>query len=751
MDKLYIFTIFTFLLFSNGLVAQYDTKLYNKLRKELANVKDDTTKIRVMAALGDYYIEEAYMKDMKKSMDTAFHYAKKLEKFSKSINSSYGMSETNLLYAKGFSIMSRHVEGARHAQKAIDINLKSGNKKDLVRSYRTLLMEYRYLKGNDENIKLGEKIIKLAKESGSNLEIAQSYELLADFYEVNMDLPKTLYVLEQSLKYYKLAGEERVQKVYAFMATLYGTLGEQEKSYEAIVKSIALVERFNDKTYYTSTVFNIAGKTYREMERYDEAEKYYKKAYQNSKRFGDDVFDVITAKSLISILILLKKEDEILPYLLEIEKKYDKIRSPYRELGIAVLLERYTTMNNLAKAEKYFNLAKQSFGNLEDTGAVQQQLFDGMALYYFKTKRYDLAAQNALKSKAISEKAKAKFRLKKNYEMLFKIDSAKGNYLSAIKYQNIASLYNDSLFNETKSKQLAQMQVQYDVEKKDKDNLLLKQQASLRDAKLFKATLIRNISFLGILLLIVAIGLIYRRYIINQKIRKEIDHKNQILLQLVDEKEWLLKEIHHRVKNNLQIVMSLLNTQSHFLNDEVAKEAIKNSQDRIHSISLIHKKLYQTDNVVSVNMEIYIRELTEYFKVSFDTKQRLRFVLDVEPIELDSSQAVPVGLILNEAVSNAIKHAFPDNREGLIEIILHRSQENKILLSIKDNGIGTTDDLNDHYFSSLGIKLIKGFSCELKAKLEFINDNGLMVYLELPDIKLQEGGHPHYEIKNKVA
>lgn len=732
MPKIYLFTTVVFLFMCNILVAQYNTKLYNKLHKELKNAKSDTTKIRVMAQLGDYHIEESYVKGLKKSMDTALHYAKKLEAFSKTIHSSYGLSETYLLKAKAFSIMSNHEKGAKFAQSAIEINSKSGNKKDLIRSHRTLLMENRYLKENEENIRQGEKIVELAKASGNNLEIARSYELLADFYEVKMDLPKTLYVLEQSLKYYKLAGEERVQNVYAFMATVYGTLGEQEKSLQAIFKSIALVEKFDDRTYYTSTVFSIAGKTYREMERYDEAEKYYKRAYQNSKRFDDDVFEVITAKSLISILILVKKEKDILPYLLEIEKKYDKIRSPYRELGIAVLLERYLEMNNLAKAEKYFKQAKETYANLEDTGAVQQQLFDGMALYYFKTKKYDLATQNVLKSKAISEKAKAKFRLKKNYEMLCKIDSAKGNYLSAMKYQNVINLYKDSLFNETKSKQLTQMQVQYDVEKKDKDNLLLKQQASLRDAKLSKATIVRNVSFLGILFLFLAIIMIYRRFRINQRIRKEIDHKNEILLHLIDEKECLLKEIHHRVKNNLQIVMSLLNTQSHFLNDAAAKQAIKNSQDRIHSISLIHKKLYQNENVASVNMELYIRELVEYFKASFDTKQRLRFLLEVEPIELDSSQAVPLGLILNEAVNNAIKHAFPDNREGQIEIKFHSFGENKMRLSIKDNGVGTNGDLNNENFSSFGIKLIKGFSCELKAKLNFINKYGITVYLELP-------------------
>lgn len=751
MGKLYFFIGILFLLAGNSIFAQYDTKLRNKLHNELAIAKTDTAKIRIMAALGDYYVEESYLLHYKKSMDTAFHYAKKLTDFSNSIHSDKGQSEANLLYGKAYGMMSNHLKAREYVQKAININTKSGNKQDLVRSYRMLLMENRYLEDNDANIKLGEKIVKLAKESGNALETAKSLELLADFYDAGMDLPKTLHVLEESLKYYKLAGEGRVQNAYAFMATIYGTLGEQQKSYESIVKSIAIVEKYNDKTYYTSTIYRLAGKTYLEMERYDEAEKYFKKAYQITKRFGDAVFEVVTARSLIHVLSLRKKDKEILPYLEEIESKYKSIRSPYKEFGIAVLLERYVVMKDFAKAQKYYNELKEALPKIADNAVALQQGYDSMSRYEFAIKMYDLARENLMKSKAMSEKSKAKFKLKRAYEMLFKIDSAQGHYLAAIEHQNKANLYKDSLYNEVKNKQLTQMQVQYDVEKKDKDNQLLKQEASLREAKLSRATIIRNSSFIGILLLVIALALIYRRFKINQRIKKEIDIKNQALTHLLDEKEWLLKEIHHRVKNNLQIVMSLLNTQSHFLNDDSAREAIKNSQDRIHSISLIHKKLYQTENVVAVNMQLYIMELTEYFKASFDTKQRLRFILDVEAIELDSSRAVPVGLILNEAVSNAIKHAFPENKEGLIDIKLYRSATNNIILSIKDNGVGAEEDLNDNDFSSLGIKLIKGFSTELKAKLKFVNHNGLQVSLEFPDTAMHVANLPEQGEKAKVA
>lgn len=106
---------------------------------------------------------------------------------------------------------------------------------------------------------------------------------------------------------------------------------------------------------------------------------------------------------------------------------------------------------------------------------------------------------------------------------------------------------------------------------------------------------------------------------------------------------------------------------------------------------------------------------------------------------------------MNEAVSNAIKHAFPENKEGLIEIKLYRSAANNIVLSIKDNGVGAEEDLNDNDFSSLGIKLIKGFSTELKAKLKFVNDNGLQVSLEFPDTAMHVANSPEQGEKAKVA
>jgi two-component sensor histidine kinase len=136
------------------------------------------------------------------------------------------------------------------------------------------------------------------------------------------------------------------------------------------------------------------------------------------------------------------------------------------------------------------------------------------------------------------------------------------------------------------------------------------------------------------------------------------------------EKEWLMKEIHHRVKNNLQIVISLLSTQSNYIDNDIAYNAIRESQHRMQAISLIYQKLYQSENLARVDIRSYIAELVTYLRESFDTDPRIRFELDIVPLDLEVTRAVPLGLILNEAITNAIKYAFPDERTGKISICL---------------------------------------------------------------------------------
>ena len=144
-------------------------------------------------------------------------------------------------------------------------------------------------------------------------------------------------------------------------------------------------------------------------------------------------------------------------------------------------------------------------------------------------------------------------------------------------------------------------------------------------------------------------------------------------------------------------------------------------------MSLIHQKLYNTENVSSIDMSSYIRELASYLGDSFDTERRIRFELAIEPLEMDVSQAVPLGLILNEAITNSLKYAFPNDREGVIEITLSNTSSNQYLIEISDNGIGIPSHLKNKKAGSLGMSLMAGLSEDLDGSFSIENNNGTVI------------------------
>jgi two-component system, sensor histidine kinase PdtaS len=197
----------------------------------------------------------------------------------------------------------------------------------------------------------------------------------------------------------------------------------------------------------------------------------------------------------------------------------------------------------------------------------------------------------------------------------------------------------------------------------------------------------------------------------------------------VKEKDWLVKEIHHRVKNNFHTVMGLLGTQSGYLKNEEAIFAVENSKHRINAMSLIHQKLYQSENLSAIGMPDYIHELVSYLRDSFGTGLGIRFEIQIEPIELDLSHAMPIGLILNEAITNSIKYAFINNKNGLITISLSRGSDKQLTVTVADNGIGLHSNFDIGKTSSMGMNLMKGLSEDIEGVFSIENSNGTLISL----------------------
>jgi two-component sensor histidine kinase len=237
--------------------------------------------------------------------------------------------------------------------------------------------------------------------------------------------------------------------------------------------------------------------------------------------------------------------------------------------------------------------------------------------------------------------------------------------------------------------------------------------------------------FLGVVLLGVVLYNGKRRYSgIIKQLRKQISDKSSCLELVSEERDWLVKEIHHRVKNNLQIVMSLLNTQLSYLTNEEAIKAVRSSQHRMYAISLVHQKLYQTDNLSDIDMVAYTHELLEYIQDAYKPKGGIYYQLEMVSLSLDVSMAVPFGLIINEAISNILKYAFVSDSEGKVTVTLNSADRVNYTLDIADNGIGLSEDYEIYSANSFGTNLMAGLANQLGGSFEMKNNNGVEIIVE---------------------
>jgi two-component sensor histidine kinase len=213
--------------------------------------------------------------------------------------------------------------------------------------------------------------------------------------------------------------------------------------------------------------------------------------------------------------------------------------------------------------------------------------------------------------------------------------------------------------------------------------------------------------------------------------KKEAQRK---LLESLHEKEVLLKEVHHRVKNNLQIISSILNLQTGYVGDDPRMlDLLRDSQGRIRSMSFIHESLYQNKNFSSIDLAGYIDGLSRNLMLSYSLSGKVDLVKDLEPVQLGLDQAIPCGLILNELISNALKHAFPEGRPGLIRIGL-RTKDRTVTIHIADDGKGLPQGFDEARDANLGLELVHTLIGQLDGRIERTTGAGVGYFItfELP-------------------
>lgn len=310
------------------------------------------------------------------------------------------------------------------------------------------------------------------------------------------------------------------------------------------------------------------------------------------------------------------------------------------------------------------------------------------------------------------------------YGVLTKLFEKRGNYQQALFYNKLQAASHDSVFNATKNRQLAEIETRYQTQEKEARIQAL-DEANTQKAKLIWA------SATGLAVVTVLLGTLFWLYQNIRRSRAKIQHQSEQLTLA-------MRELHHRVKNNLAIVSSLLKLQSNRLDDEKAVQAVRVGQQRVEAMSLIHQRLYQTNRVATVNMREYLTDLASSLMMAYGYQaDEFDLQIDIQEEELDVDVAMPLGLIVNELVTNAFKYAYASVQRPQLRIGLRNG--NGITLEVQDNGPGieAADWQQLGHRSSFGKRLITSLSEQLDGTFELLKQDGTLFRLHIPEARLR--------------
>ncbi|MCU0402467.1 MAG: tetratricopeptide repeat protein [Algoriphagus sp.] len=360
---------------------------------------------------------------------------------------------------------------------------------------------------------------------------------------------------------------------------------------------------------------------------------------------------------------------------------------------------------NYSEAIRYFQKALENFGD-QNSQSYAGYLFN-IGFAYNKIGNSKAALEYIERSLVTRKKLNIAVDLMESYQGLAETYQRIGDYKKAFENLTLYQLYKDSVFTETKNKQLTELQEQFESDKKDKAIAELEQERELQNLRTQKQQAQIYFSIGGLVFLLGISGVFFRQATVRKKHNQQLEAKNLEIAKQNAERELLLKEIHHRVKNNLQIISSLLSMQTRSMKDEKMKDAMKESQSRVKTMALIHEKLYQYENLSKINMQEYMQQLSEFLTHTYRSDKDIKITIDAANINLDMDMAIPLGLITNELLSNALKYAFEDREYGEITIRFSQKEPGSYTLLVKDTGIGLDKNLDIENTKSLGLKLVK--------------------------------------------
>lgn len=576
----------------------------------------------------------------------------------------------------------------------------------------------------DRAEKYSNRALFLAEKLGYKRGIAKAYNNLGiiNYYKAIYNVALNYH--DRSLQLMTEIGDRKgMAGSHNNKGAVYTQQGEYPLAIEEYLSSIQLLEEINDMIGVGKSYNNI-GLVYYLQGNYESAKDYYRKALAILKDSKDPqvVSDILNNLGIISYEE--GRYDESLEYHF---KSLDGRQGTGNQRGIAAsytnIGDVYAKQESVVQALEFQRKALEIQKELGDKKGMLSSL-QGIGKVLSLTGKTDEALEYMEQVIAISTEIGAKRELRDAYNEISQIYELKGDFEQAFMFKGRYAELKDTLFSLQTEEIATNLEAKFESENKSKEIEILKRENQIQDLQLGRNRILIISFTVGLVLALISVVLYARTNRERKKALELLQRQNESIKRQKEEKEVLLKEIHHRVKNNLQVINSLIRLQCAYTDDKVALDLFDECQNRIISMALIHEKMYEAHNLSNINIEEYITELAQNLLRSYRLNQRIDLEIDVKVETLSLDTLIPLGLLLNELISNSLKHAFKTRESGKITVQLERNAKGMYELVVGDNGVGLPADFNFSSANTLGMELVVTLTSQLEGNISRLPKEG---------------------------
>jgi two-component system, sensor histidine kinase PdtaS len=568
-----------------------------------------------------------------------------------------------------------------------------------------------------------------ATKMNQSVALVRSYTDLANSYLFLGKTDSALFCFKKAQNALDENDKNAAKYYYFFLSKFYKKNGDNQGALMYLTKVLDYDREVSEGPMRTVDYLNEMGFLHTTLKNYDRAQTYLLRAMDTCQKHNLQITQVSTAINLSNVFMAKKDTTKAIGIVKEaFNKNYSSTNPNSKEKALAQLSDIYLKQNKPKEAFFYLTEWNNHLLKYNDP-SVFNDLKINWGTYFFLNNQNTEAIKVLDEALLFAKSRNSVSQILKIYDLKSKVYTR--NKQSDLALENVQNYHalNDSINQKSKVETLIAIESRFQLNEKDKTIGDLSSDNQLKAQLLESSKKLQYLAISAALFLAGLAGFAFYQYRMKQKQAHILSENNTLLTKTYKEKDLLLREIHHRVKNNLQVISSLLRLQSKYVKDDTAQVALQEGQSRVQSMALIHNYLYNEDNLKNIDAKEYIEKLIETLFQTYNiAENRITAHTKIDTIRLDVDEAVPIGLILNELITNSLKYAFPNERKGDLDILLQK-KEDILTLKVNDNGVGFEKDIQSIIVDakSFGWNLINLFADKLDAKLTVENKNGTHV------------------------